>query len=89
MFDQKLQVSLDGALESKLEQDAFELAFKLIAFQQATSHILANAQQQVSATETSIAKAPYHIKNRSGVLPKEQYYSSLNSKRIHLIKSFQ
>ncbi|CAN6470238.1 unnamed protein product [Victoria cruziana] len=74
MFNQKLQESLDEkfALESKLvlaKQDAVELALQVeklaeIAFQQATSHILADAQQRVSAAETSAAEAAYHIEEQ-------------------------
>ncbi|KAF3777183.1 hypothetical protein EJ110_NYTH46425 [Nymphaea thermarum] len=74
MFNQKLQESLDDkfALESQLilaKQDAVELALQVeklaeIAFQQATSHILADAQQRVSAAETSAAEAAYHIEEQ-------------------------
>lgn len=74
LFHQKLQKSVDEkfSLESKLvlaKQDAVELAvqvekFAEIAFQQATSHILEDAQLRVSAAETSAAEAAYQIEKQ-------------------------
>lgn len=74
LFHQKLQESVEEkfSLESKLvlaKQDAVELAvqvekFAEIAFQQATSHILEDAQLRVSAAETSAAEAAYQIEKQ-------------------------
>lgn len=74
MFDQKLEESIEEkfALESKLvlaKQDAVELAVQVeklaeIAFQQATSHILEDAQMRVSAAETSAAEAAHRIEEQ-------------------------
>ncbi|XP_057981697.1 uncharacterized protein LOC131166996 [Malania oleifera] len=74
IFNQKLQESVEEkfTLESKLvlaKQDAVELAVQVeklaeIAFQQATSHILENAQLRVSAAETSAAEAVYQIEEQ-------------------------
>lgn len=74
LFHQKLQESVDEkfSLESRLvlaKQDAVELAVQVeklaeIAFQQATSHILEDAQLRVSAAETSAAEAAYQIEKQ-------------------------
>lgn len=74
LFHQKLKESVDEKfnLESKLvlaKQDAVELAVQVeklagIAFQQATSHILQDAQLRVSAAETSAAEAAYQIEKK-------------------------
>lgn len=74
LFHKKLQKSVDEKfnLESKLtlaKQDAVELAVQVeklaeIAFQQATSHILEDAQLRVSAAETSAADATYQIEEQ-------------------------
>ncbi|KAF5957558.1 hypothetical protein HYC85_004783 [Camellia sinensis] len=74
LFNQKLQESVEEKfnLESKLvlaKQDAVELAVQVeklaeIAFQQATAHILEDAQLRVSAAETSAAEAAYQIEER-------------------------
>ncbi|KAH7532721.1 hypothetical protein FEM48_Zijuj04G0052300 [Ziziphus jujuba var. spinosa] len=74
LFHQKLKQSVDEkfTLESKLvlaKQDAVELAVQVeklaeIAFQQATSHILQDAQLRVSAAETSAAEAAYQIEKQ-------------------------
>ncbi|PON83485.1 Glycoside hydrolase [Trema orientale] len=74
LFHKKLQESVEEkfSLESKLvlaKQDAVELAvqvekFAEIAFQQATSHILEDAQLRVSAAETSAAEAAYQIEKQ-------------------------
>ncbi|KAK9924938.1 hypothetical protein M0R45_033279 [Rubus argutus] len=74
LFNQKLQESVQEkfTLESKLvlvKQDAVELAVQVeklaeIAFQQATSHILEDAQLRVSAAETTAAEASYQIEKQ-------------------------
>lgn len=74
LFNQKLEQSVEEKfnLESKLvlaKNDAVELAVQVeklaeIAFQQATSHILQDAQLKVSAAETSAAEAAYHIEEQ-------------------------
>lgn len=74
LFHKKLQESVEDKfnLESKLilaKQDAVELAVQVeklaeIAFQQATSHILEDAQMRVSAAETSAADATYQIEEQ-------------------------
>ncbi|KAJ4826079.1 hypothetical protein Tsubulata_015174 [Turnera subulata] len=74
VLHQKLKESVEEkfALESKLvlaKQDALELAVQVeklaeIAFQQATSHILDNAQRRVSAAETSAADAAFKIEEQ-------------------------
>lgn len=74
LFHQKLKESVEEkfTLESKLvlaKQDAVELAVQVerlaeIAFQQATSHILEDAQLRVSAAETSAAEAAYQIEKQ-------------------------
>ncbi|CAA2966905.1 Alpha-amylase 3, chloroplastic [Olea europaea subsp. europaea] len=74
LFHQKLQESVEEKfnLESRLvlaKQDAVELAVQVeklaeIAFQQATSHILEDAQLRVSAAETSAAEAAYQIEEQ-------------------------
>lgn len=74
LFHQKLKESVDEkfTLESKLvlaKQDAVELAVQVeklaeIAFKQATSHILEDAQLRVSAAETSAAEAAYQIEKQ-------------------------
>lgn len=74
LFNQNLQESVEEKfnLESKLvlaKQDAVELAVQVeklaeISFQQATSHILEDAELRVSAAETSAAEAAYQIEER-------------------------
>ncbi|KAJ0963484.1 hypothetical protein J5N97_028606 [Dioscorea zingiberensis] len=74
LFKQTLQGSIDEkfALESKLvleKQDAVELAVQVeklaeLAFQQATSHILEDAQLRVSAAETTAAEAAHRIEEQ-------------------------
>lgn len=74
MFNRKLDQSVEDKfnLESKLvlaKKDAVELAVQVeklaeIAFQQATSHILEDAQLKVSAAETSAAEAVYQIEEQ-------------------------
>ncbi|KAL6967078.1 alpha-amylase [Sarracenia purpurea var. burkii] len=74
LFNQKLQKFLEEKfkLESKLilaKQDVVELAAQVeklseIAFQQATTHILEDAQLRVSAAETSAAEAAYRIEEK-------------------------
>lgn len=74
MFDRKLEESIEAkfALESKLvlaKEDAVELAVQVeklaeLAFQQATSHILEDAQLRVSAAETSAAEATHRIEEQ-------------------------
>lgn len=74
MFNQKLEKSVDEkfSLESKLvlaKQDAIDLAVQVeklaeIAFQQATSHILEDAQLRISAAETSAAEAAHRIEEK-------------------------
>lgn len=74
LFNQKLQESIEGKfkLETKLvlaKQDAVDLAVQVeklaeIAFQNATSHILEDAQLRVSAAETSAAEAAYQIEEQ-------------------------
>lgn len=74
LFHQKLQESVEEkfSLESKLvlaKNDAVELAVQVeklaeIAFQQATSHILEDAQLRVSAAETAAAEAAYEIEKQ-------------------------
>ncbi|KAJ8549954.1 hypothetical protein K7X08_033661 [Anisodus acutangulus] len=74
LFNQKLEESVEEKfnLESKLvlvKQDAVELAVQVeklaeIAFQQATSHILEDAQLRVSAAETSAAEAAFQIEEQ-------------------------
>lgn len=74
LFNRKLEESLEEKfnLESKLvlaKQDAVELAVQVeklaeIAFQQATSHILEDAQLRVSAAEASAAEAAFQIEEQ-------------------------
>ncbi|KAL6988657.1 alpha-amylase [Sarracenia purpurea var. burkii] len=74
LFDQKLQEFLEEKfkLESKLilaKQDAVELAAQVeklaeISFQQATAHILEDAQLRVSAAETFPTEAAYRIEEQ-------------------------
>lgn len=74
LFNRKLDESLEEKfnLESKLvlaKQDAVELAVQVeklaeIAFQQATSHILEDAQLRVSAAEASAAEAAFQIEEQ-------------------------
>ncbi|KAJ6371238.1 hypothetical protein OIU77_001692 [Salix suchowensis] len=74
LFHNKLQESVEEkfTLESQLvlaKQDAIELAVQVeklaeIAFQQATSHILEDAQRRVLAAETSAAEAAFHIEEQ-------------------------
>ncbi|XP_075105701.1 uncharacterized protein LOC107760700 isoform X1 [Nicotiana tabacum] len=74
LFNNKLEESLEEkfSLESKLvlaKQDAVELAVQVeklaeIAFQQATSHILEDAQLRVSAAEASAAEASFQIEEQ-------------------------
>lgn len=74
LFHDKLQQSLEEkfSLESKLvlaKQDAVELAVQVerlaeIAFQQATSRIIEDAQLRVSAAETSAAEAACHLEEQ-------------------------
>ncbi|KAK4347809.1 hypothetical protein RND71_034148 [Anisodus tanguticus] len=74
LFNRKLEESVEEKfnLESKLvlaKEDAVELAvqvekFAEIAFQQATSHILEDAQLRVSAAETSAAEAAFQIEEQ-------------------------
>ncbi|CAN4081647.1 unnamed protein product [Withania somnifera] len=74
LFNRKLEESLEERfnLESKLvlaKQDAVELAVQVeklaeIAFQQATSHILEDAQLRVSAAEASAAEAAFQIEEQ-------------------------
>lgn len=74
LFHQKLQESVEEKfnLKSQLvlaKQDAVELAVQVeklaeVAFQQATSHILEDAQMRVSAAETSAAEAAYRIEEQ-------------------------
>lgn len=74
LFNQNLQESVEEKfnLESKLvlaKQDAVELAVQVeklaeISFQQATAHILEDAELRVSAAETSAAEAAYQIEER-------------------------
>ncbi|KAM3250578.1 Alpha-amylase isozyme 2A [Capsicum annuum] len=74
LFNRKLEQSLEEKfkLESKLvlaKQDAVELAVQVeklaeIAFQQATSHILEDAQLRVSAAEASAAEAAFQIEEQ-------------------------
>ncbi|XP_059283799.1 uncharacterized protein LOC132037321 [Lycium ferocissimum] len=74
LFNRKLEESLEQKfkLESKLvlaKQDAVELAVQVeklaeIAFQQATCHILEDAQLRVSAAETSAAEAAFQIEEQ-------------------------
>lgn len=74
LFNSKLENSLEEkfALESKLvlaKHDAIELAVQVeklaeIAFQQATSHILEDAQLRIAAAETSAAEAAYQIEQQ-------------------------
>lgn len=74
LFNSKLENSLEEkfALESKLvlaKHDAIELAVQVeklaeIAFQQATSHILEDAQLRIAAAETSAAEAAHQIEQQ-------------------------
>ncbi|XVF60670.1 hypothetical protein PTKIN_Ptkin08bG0067000 [Pterospermum kingtungense] len=74
LFHQKLQESVEEkfALESKLvlaKQDAVELAIQVeklaeIAFQQATSHILEDAQLRVSAAENLAAESAFNVEEQ-------------------------
>lgn len=74
LFHQKLQETVEEkfTLESKLvlaKQDAVELAVQVeklaeIAFQQATSHILEDAQRRVLAAETSAAEAAFQVEEQ-------------------------
>lgn len=74
LFNSKLENSLEEkfALESKLvlaKHDAIELAVQVeklaeIAFQQATSHILEDAQLRIAAAETSAAEAAYQVEQQ-------------------------
>ncbi|XP_049382717.1 uncharacterized protein LOC125847058 [Solanum stenotomum] len=74
LFNRKLDESLEEKfnLESKLvlaKQDAVELAVQVeklaeIAFQQATTHILEDAQLRVSAAEASAAEAAFQIEEQ-------------------------
>eukprot|EP00257_Ricinus_communis_P019911 XP_015579026.1 uncharacterized protein LOC8285074 isoform X1 [Ricinus communis] len=74
LFHQKLQKTVEEkfALESRLvlaKQDAVELAVQVeklteIAFQQATSHILEDAQMRVAAAETTAAEAAFQIEEQ-------------------------
>ncbi|GLU01825.1 hypothetical protein SLE2022_191080 [Rubroshorea leprosula] len=74
LFHQKLQESIEQrfSLESKLvlaKQDAVELAVKVEklaenTFHQVTSYILDDAEQRVSAAETSAAEAAYQIEEK-------------------------
>lgn len=74
LFNKKLEESVGEkfALESKLvlaKQDAIDLAVQVeklaaIAFQQATSHILEDAQYRVSVAETSAVEASYEIEKQ-------------------------
>lgn len=74
LFNKKLEEAVEEkfSLESKLvlaKQDAVELAVQVEklaenAFQQATSHIVQDAQLRVSAAETSAAEADYHFEER-------------------------
>ncbi|KAL3344610.1 hypothetical protein AABB24_023847 [Solanum stoloniferum] len=74
LFNRSLDESLEEKfnLESKLvlaKQDAVELAVQVeklaeIAFQQATTHILEDAQLRVSAAEASAAEAAFQIEEQ-------------------------
>ncbi|KAL4354877.1 hypothetical protein GQ457_06G033400 [Hibiscus cannabinus] len=74
LLHQKLQETVEEktALESKLvltKQDAIELAVQVeklaeIAFQQATSHVLEDAQLRVSAAETMAAESAFQIEDQ-------------------------
>ncbi|KAH7673439.1 Alpha-amylase protein [Dioscorea alata] len=74
LFKETLQGSISEkfGLESKLvleKQEAVELAVQVeklaeLAFQQATSHILEDAQLRVSAAETTAAEAVHHIEEQ-------------------------
>lgn len=74
LFNRKLDESLEEKfnLESKLvlaKEDAVELAVQVeklaeIAFQQATTHILEDAQLRVSAAEASAAEAAFQIEEQ-------------------------
>ncbi|KAG8384623.1 hypothetical protein BUALT_Bualt04G0137100 [Buddleja alternifolia] len=74
IFHKKVQESVEEKfhLESKLilaKQDAVQLAVQVeklaeMAFQQATSHILEDAQMRVTAAETSAAEAAYQIEEQ-------------------------
>lgn len=74
LFNKKLEESVGEkfALESKLvlaKQDAIDLAVQVeklaaIAFQQATSHILEDAQYRVSVAETSAVETSYEIEKQ-------------------------
>ncbi|XP_047319845.1 uncharacterized protein LOC124923895 [Impatiens glandulifera] len=74
MFDKKMQESSEEKfkMESKLilaKQDAVELAVQVeelagITFQQATAHMIEDAQLRISAAETSAAEAAYHVEEQ-------------------------
>ncbi|XP_050227688.1 uncharacterized protein LOC126677215 isoform X2 [Mercurialis annua] len=74
LFHQKLQETVEEkfTLESRLvlaKQDALELAVQVeklaeTAFQQATSHILEDAQMRVAAAETTVAEAAFQIEEK-------------------------
>ncbi|XP_020218991.1 uncharacterized protein LOC109802167 isoform X2 [Cajanus cajan] len=74
LFQQKLEDSVEEkfTLESKLvlaKQDAVDLAVQVeklaeVAFQQATSHILEDAQLRISSAETTAAEAAHLIEKQ-------------------------
>lgn len=97
LFHKKLQESVEEkfALESKLilaKQDGVELAVQVeklaeIAFQQATSHILEDAQLRVSAAETSAAEAAYQIEEQIRSATEETILSIVDQSKSAIAKA--
>lgn len=97
LFNQKLEQSVEEKfnLESKLvlaKKDAVDLAVKVeklaeMAFQQATSHILQDAQLKVSAAETSAAEAAYHIEEQIRVATEDTIVSVVEQSKDAIEKA--
>lgn len=97
LFHQKLQESVEEkfALESKLvlaKQDAVELAVQVeklaeIAFQQATSHILEDAQLRVSAAETLAAESAFKIEEQTRKATEDTMLSIIEKSKDSITKA--
>ncbi|KAH6800665.1 alpha-amylase-like 3 [Perilla frutescens var. hirtella] len=97
LFHKNLQESVQEKfkLESKLilaKQDAVELAVQVEklaenAFQQATSHILEDAQMRVSAAETSAADATYQIEEQIRSATEGTILSIVNQSKSAIAKA--
>ncbi|XP_022997780.1 uncharacterized protein LOC111492635 [Cucurbita maxima] len=97
LFNKKLEESVGEkfALESKLvlaKQDAIDLAVQVeklaaIAFEQATSHILEDAQLRVSAAETSAVEASYEIEKQISDATEGSMLSFVEQSKIAIEKA--